>query len=132
MKSIYIKRKRPNSGRSLGYFNILWKVLLSHILNRHIPIDELGALVQEGLGLNPFAPSLFVFCNNERNKLKILYWEHNGIWLFYRRLDRGTFQMADPSGADVCGFRARTTLVARRLSLNQRQAHPKVVAETVI
>ncbi|WP_430109629.1 IS66 family insertion sequence element accessory protein TnpB [Paenibacillus sp. B1-33] len=26
------------------------------------------------------------------NKLKILYWEHNGIGLFYRRVERGTFQ----------------------------------------
>ncbi|WP_445667394.1 IS66 family insertion sequence element accessory protein TnpB [Paenibacillus sp. FSL H8-0034] len=47
-------------------------------------IDGLAALVQEGLGLNPFSSCLFVFCNRERNKLKILYWEHNGFWLYYR------------------------------------------------
>ncbi|AGA59011.1 transposase [Thermobacillus composti KWC4] len=40
-------------------------------------IDSLAALVQESFGLDPFSPCLFVFCNRERNKLKILYWELN-------------------------------------------------------
>jgi transposase len=33
-------------------------------------IDGLAAIVQEGFGLNPFSPCLFVFCNREHNKLK--------------------------------------------------------------
>lgn len=95
-------------------------------------IDGLAAIVQEGFGLDPFSPCLFVFCNRERNKLKILYWEHNGFWLFYRRLERGTFQW--PTGSEG------TTAVSSRelrwlldgLSLSQRQAHTKVTAETVV
>jgi transposase len=95
-------------------------------------IDSLAALVQESFGLDPFSPCLFVFCNRERNKLKILYWEHNGFWLFYRRLERGTFQW--PSGSE------RTLTVSSRqlrwlldgLALSQQQAHPKVTAQAVI
>lgn len=95
-------------------------------------IDGLAAIVQEGFGLDPFSPCLFVFCNRERNKLKILYWEHNGFWLFYRRLERGRFQW--PTGSE------RTTAISSRelrwlldgLSLSQRQAHTKFTAETVI
>jgi transposase len=95
-------------------------------------IDGLAAIVQESFGLDPFSPCLFVFCNRGRNKLKILYWEHNGFWLFYRRLERGTFQW--PTGSEL------TTAVSSRelrwlldgLSLSQRQAHTKVTAETVI
>ncbi|WP_424767920.1 IS66 family insertion sequence element accessory protein TnpB [Paenibacillus sp. sgz302251] len=45
----------------------------------------------------PFSPGLFVFCNRQRDKLKILYWNFNGFWLFYRRLERGTFRW--PTGA---------------------------------
>ncbi|GMA58177.1 hypothetical protein GCM10025858_26800 [Alicyclobacillus sacchari] len=54
-------------------------------------IDGLAALVQESFHLDPFSPALFAFCNRERDKLKLLYWEHNGFWLYYRRLERGRF-----------------------------------------
>ena len=36
-------------------------------------INGLSILVEEQLGLNPFGPQLFVFCNRRRDKLKILY-----------------------------------------------------------
>jgi transposase len=95
-------------------------------------IDGLAAIVQERFGLSPFSSSLFVFCNRKRNKLKLLYWDHNGFWLFYRRLERGTFQWPT--------HRERTVSVSARelrwlldgLALNQHQAHQKVVAETVM
>jgi transposase len=95
-------------------------------------IDGLAALVQQQFGVNPFENSLFVFCNRDRDKLKLLFWDHNGFWLFYRRLERGRFQW--PSGAE------QTVMVSSRelrwlldgLSLSQRQAHPKVTADTVI
>ncbi|WNS41526.1 IS66 family insertion sequence element accessory protein TnpB [Paenibacillus sp. MMS20-IR301] len=44
-------------------------------------IDGLAVLDQEHFQLNPFAPYLFVFCNRQRDKVKMLYWEHNGFWL---------------------------------------------------
>lgn len=55
-------------------------------------IDGLAVLVKEAFELDPFAPNLFVFCNRQRDKLKILYWDHNGFWLYYRRLEQGRFQ----------------------------------------
>jgi transposase len=54
-------------------------------------IDGLAAIVQEGFQLNPFSASLFVFCNRKRDKLKILHWDYNGFWLYYRRLEKGRF-----------------------------------------
>lgn len=95
-------------------------------------IDGLAALVQEGLGLNPFSPALFVFCNRERNKLKILYWEHNGFWLYYRRLERGTFRWPQASGDPVTITSRELRWLLDGLSIHQQQAHPKVRAEVVI
>ncbi|XID91543.1 IS66 family insertion sequence element accessory protein TnpB [Paenibacillaceae bacterium WGS1546] len=95
-------------------------------------IDGLAALVQEGFGLDPFSPCLFVFCNRERNKLKILHWDHNGFWLFYRRLERGTFQW--PTGSNTTATISPRELrwLLDGLTLHQRQAHPQVTAQTVI
>jgi len=95
-------------------------------------IDALAALVQESFGLDPFSPSLFVFCNRERNKLKILYWEHNGFWLFYRRLERGTFQWPSGSEGTLTVSSRELRWLLDGLSLSQRKAHPKVTAQAVI
>lgn len=96
-------------------------------------IDGLAVLVKEGFDLDPFTPALFVFCNRERNKLKILFWEHNGFWLYYRRLERGRFRWPPDDGT---GPRQVTRRELRwmldGLSLEQRQAHPEVEARTVI
>lgn len=61
-------------------------------------IDGLAVLVKEGFALDPFSPCLFVFCNRQRDKLKILQWDHNGFWLHYQRLEKGKFQMAIDTG----------------------------------
>ena len=95
-------------------------------------IDGLAAIVQESFGLNPFSSSLFVFCNRERNKLKILYWDHNGFWLFYRRLERGRFQWPTGREATVAVSSRELRWLLDGLALSQRQAHPKVMAETAI
>lgn len=54
-------------------------------------IDGLALIVQETLGLNPFSAHLFVFTNRTRDKLKLLYWHHNGYILLYKRLEKGRF-----------------------------------------
>jgi transposase len=96
-------------------------------------IDGLAALVQESFQLNPFSPCLFVFCNRQRDRLKILHWQHNGFWLYYRRLERGRFEW--PNSADD-----KTVVISRRelnwlldgLSVVQQKAHPRVNARTVV
>lgn len=58
-------------------------------------MDGLAIMVQMQLKLDPFSEALFVFCNRNRDKLKILFWDHNGFWLYYRRLERGRFKWPD-------------------------------------
>jgi len=95
-------------------------------------IDGLASLVQEQFQLSPFSANLFVFCNRERNKLKILHWDHAGFWLYYRRLERGTFQWPqDGTTPHVIGGRELRWLLDG-LSLTQRQAHREVNAQIVV
>jgi transposase len=96
-------------------------------------IDGLAVLVKAGFELDPFAPALFVFCNRDRNKLKILFWELNGFWLYYRRLERGRFQWPpDASVAPLQITRRELRWLLDGLSLEQHQAHPEVTARTII
>ncbi len=96
-------------------------------------IDGLAAIVQECFKLDPFSSSLFVFCNKNRNKLKILQWQHNGFWLHYRRLEKGVFQWpkGDNTSPLILSSRELQWLLDG-LSLVQKQAHKKVAASLVI
>lgn len=54
-------------------------------------VNGLAAIVEQALGLDPFAPACFVFGNRRRDKVKLLFWEHNGFWLCYKRLEEDRF-----------------------------------------
>ncbi len=58
-------------------------------------IDGLAGIVQLEFNLSPFESSLFVFCNRNKDKLKILEWTQSGFWLHYFRLEKGRFQWPD-------------------------------------
>jgi len=55
-------------------------------------INGLSVIVSESLSLDPLSHAWFVFCNKQRDKLKILFWDTNGFWLYYRRLEQGRFK----------------------------------------
>lgn len=55
-------------------------------------IDGLAAIVQMRFKLDPFSNCLFIFCNKNKDKLKILQWEYSGFWLYYKRLEKGRFK----------------------------------------
>jgi transposase len=55
-------------------------------------INGLAALVEQQLGLNPFAPAVFVFSNRRHDRVKLLLWERNGFWLLTKRLEQDRFK----------------------------------------
>ena len=55
--------------------------------------DGLQGLVSGALGQDPLSGHLFLFVNRRRDQLKVLYWDGDGLAIWYRRLEQGTFQM---------------------------------------
>jgi transposase len=95
-------------------------------------IDGLSVLVSAVFQLDPFSDRWFVFCNRQKNKLKILRWDHNGFWLYYRRLERGRFRWPQPGGEPLVITRRQLRWLLDGLAIEQRQAHRAVRASVVV
>jgi transposase len=65
-------------------------------------IDGLGALAREYLH-DLYSGHLFVFTSRRADRVKILTWDHGGFVLYYKRLERGRFQLPAiaPGAAEV-------------------------------
>lgn len=54
--------------------------------------DGLAEHVRVFLGHDPLNGHLFVFRNNSAQRIKILWWDKEGLAIYYKRLEKGTFQ----------------------------------------
>lgn len=63
--------------------------------------DGLHALVREHLELDVFAGHLFVFASRHRDRIKILYWDRDGLAVWSKRLEEGTYAMPFSDSGEV-------------------------------
>lgn len=56
-------------------------------------IDGLRSVVEQVLKKSPDEGHLFVFVGKSRDKVKILFWDKNGYVVYFKRLERGRFQL---------------------------------------
>lgn len=75
--------------------DVLKVYLHRELIDFRLNINGLVLLVDKALGLNPFAPCVYVFSNRRRNRVKILGWERNGFWLLLKRLEKDRFVWPD-------------------------------------
>lgn len=81
--------------------------------------NGLWALAVEHLGYDPLRGGLFVFINRRRDLMKLLYWDTDGIAIWAKRLERGTFQMpcVDARSVSVTLSATELTLLLRGIDL---------------
>jgi transposase len=70
-------------------------------VDMRLGIDGLSLQVQQALGRAPCDGTAYVFSNRRRNRIKLICWDGNGVWLCQRRLHRGHF-IWPQLGDEVC------------------------------
>ncbi len=62
-------------------------------VDMRLPFDRLSGLAKERIGYDARSGALFIFFGRRRDALKVLFFDGSGMAIFYKRLDRGTFQI---------------------------------------
>jgi transposase len=97
--------------------------------------DGLSGLVRNELHQNPLSGDVFIFINKRGNQIKLLLWEGDGFSLYYKRLERGTYEL--PTVANKGGSLAlrndELTLILQGISLRsvQRRKRYKIIDKNV-
>lgn len=55
--------------------------------------DGLGGIVKQEMSHKLFSGDVFIFINRRRDRIKLLKWDVTGFALYYKRLEKGTFEL---------------------------------------
>jgi len=65
-------------------------------VDMRLSFDRLSGLAKEHVGYDARSGALFIFFGGRQDALKVLFFDGSGMVIFYKRLDRGTFQIPEP------------------------------------
>lgn len=55
--------------------------------------DSLCGMVNNEFLMSPVSGDVFIFFNQRRDRVKLLHWQGDGFVIFYKRLEKGTFEI---------------------------------------
>lgn len=92
--------------------------------------DGLSAIVQVQLAEDPFSGQLFVFRGRRGDRVKLLWWDGDGLCLFAKRLERGRFIWPQAESGVVHLSRAQLSMLLEGIDWRrpQRTHTPQVAA----
>lgn len=68
--------------------------------------NRLYALAESVLKEDPLSGHWFVFTNQERTRVKVLFWDGTGLWVCAKRLEQGRFSWPRHHGQSCAQLRA--------------------------
>lgn len=94
--------------------------------------DGLSGVIQNHLENNPCNGDVFIFINRRRDKIKILHWQGISFTLYYKRLEKGTFELPeyDSSIGSVTISYTQLVMIVDGLSIKNIQKRKRYTPET--
>ncbi|WP_256449986.1 IS66 family insertion sequence element accessory protein TnpB [Chitinophaga sp. GbtcB8] len=94
--------------------------------------DSLTGIVRDQLQGNPMSTDVFIFLNRNRTHIKLLLWEGDGFALYYKRLEKGTYELPVFGQADnkACITQNQLLLMLQGISLKQVHYRKRYMQET--
>ena len=81
--------------------------------------DALARMAREVMEQDPLSGHLFVFRSRRGDRLKILYWDHDGLAIWYKRLEMGCFTFPAAEGRGLAVGAADLSLILEGIDLAQ-------------
>ena len=63
--------------------------------------DSLCGIVISEFKMNPLSGDVFIFLCRTKTKIKLLQWQHDGFAIYYKRLEKGTFERIENKTGNV-------------------------------
>ena len=62
-------------------------------------VDGLSGVVQQDFNQTALSGDVYIFLNHRRNRIKILNWQGDGFAIYFKRLEKGTFEIPKTDAA---------------------------------
>ncbi|HEM48731.1 MAG TPA: transposase [Caldithrix sp.] len=106
--------------------------LYSHPTDMRKSFDGLSGVVQNHLESNPCNGDVFIFINRRRDKIKLLHWQGISFTLYYKRLEKGTFELPayDSSVGSITINYTQLVMIVDGLSIKNIEKRKRYTPET--
>jgi len=95
--------------------------------------DGLCGIVQNEFSNNAIGGDVFIFINRRRNQIKLLHWQGDGFAIYYKRLEKGTYEIpVVQQGNNSVKLKAQElVLIIEGINLLSVKRRPRYEHETV-
>ena len=89
----------------------------THPADMRRSFDGLCGMARDIMKQDPLTGHLFLFRNRNRDRLKVLYWDRDGLAIWYKRLEKGTWQFPTDMKPELEKTGASAEISRQELSL---------------
>lgn len=94
--------------------------------------DGLCAIIRDEFRDDPFSGDVFTFFNRAKDRIKLVVWDRNGFWLFYKRLEKGTFPFEVSGEGRVEIEQGQLSMILEGIEWKKARKHSQFASTFVI